>query len=187
MSTMNPNMTRRAFLGASLAASGALMVPGMARADSTHAEPRRLRFFNTHTGEKADVVYFEKGIYVPDALTEIDWIMRDFRANAAAPMARGVIDLVHDLTRKLETDATVHIISGYRSPATNSLLRKTGGGGVATHSLHMDAMAIDLRIPGRDLAKVRDAARALQRGGVGFYPGQQFVHVDTGRVRQWAG
>ena len=100
-------------------------------------------------------------------------------------MARGVIDLVHDITVALDTDKPVHIISGYRSPETNELLRRTGGGGVAKHSLHMDGIAIDIRIPGRDLASVRDAALSLQRGGVGFYAKEGFVHVDTGRVRRW--
>ncbi len=175
--------SRRALLGVSLAATGALMLPAPARADAPAA--RRLRLYNTHTAEQLDVTYFEQGVYHADAMAEIDFILRDFRANEAAPMARGVIDLVHDLTLALGTDAPVQIISGFRSAKTNDLLRRTGGGGVAKHSLHLDAMAIDLRIPGRDLPKVRDAALALQRGGVGFYPREGFVHVDTGRVRRW--
>lgn len=180
---MTPMLSRRAFLGASLATTGALLLPSYARADAPAA--RRLRFYNTHTSETLDVTYFEQGVYHDDALTEIDFILRDFRANEAAPMSRGVIDLVHDLTRSLDSDKPVHIISGFRSAKTNALLRKTGGGGVAKRSLHMDAMAIDLRIPGRDLSTVRDAALALQRGGVGFYARDNFVHVDTGRVRRW--
>jgi uncharacterized protein YcbK (DUF882 family) len=181
---MNTTMSRRAFLGASLAASGTLLVPSFAQAAEQPAS-RRLRFYNTHTAEAIDITYFEQGVYHDEALAEIDFILRDFRANKAAPMARGVIDLVHDITRTLDTDKPVHIISGYRSPETNALLRKTGGGGVAKRSLHMDGVAIDIRIPGRDLVKVRDAARSLQRGGVGFYTKENFVHVDTGRVRHW--
>lgn len=181
---MSAPLSRRHFLGASLAGAGALLLPGLAQAGQPPAA-RRLRFYNTHTAEKLDVTYFEQGIYHPEALAEIDFILRDHRAHQAAPMDRQLIDLVHDVTRSLDTDATVHIISGYRSPATNELLRKTGGGGVAKRSLHMDGIAIDIRVPGRDLAKVRDAAWSLQRGGVGFYPGQQFVHLDTGRVRRW--
>ena len=77
------------------------------------------------------------------------------------------------------------MISGYRSPATNALLKATRGGGVATRSLHMTGQAIDVRLPGTALADVRDAAVALQLGGVGYYPGSQFVHLDTGRVRRW--
>lgn len=180
--------SRRAFLGASLVAGGALLLPGLASATVHQAATpafRRLRLFNTHTSETLDVTYFEQGVYHDDALAEIDFILRDHRANQAAPMSRGLINLVHDVARAVDSKEPVHIISGYRSPKTNELLRKTGGGGVARRSLHMDGIAMDIRIPGRDLAKVRDAAWKLQRGGVGFYPGQQFVHVDTGRVRHW--
>ena len=146
---------------------------------------RRLRLYNTHTAETLDVTYFENGEYHPQALAELDFILRDFRANEAMPMARGVLDLVHDLSVALETDAPVHIISGYRSPATNAMLRETRDGGVAKHSLHMDGMAIDLRVPGRSLAQVHNAALKLHRGGVGFYAKEDFVHVDVGRVRRW--
>lgn len=182
---MTVNHARRAFLGTSLVAAGALLLPAFARAGEAVPAARRLRLYNTHTAESLDVTYFEQGSYHADALAEIDHLLRDFRANQSAPMARGLIDLVHDLTLRLETDARIEVISGFRSPATNDLLRRTGGGGVARRSLHMDGMAMDLRIPGRQLAHVRDAAIALQRGGTGFYPRENFVHVDTGRVRRW--
>lgn len=186
---MTVSLTRRSFLASGLAAGGLLALPSTSLAKATPAggQPlsRRLRLYNTHTGEQLDVTYFEQGVYHEDALHEIDFILRDHRANAAAPMARGVLDLVSDITRKLDTGKPVHIISGYRSPATNELLRKTGGGGVAKRSLHMDGIAIDIRIPGRDLRKVRAAAWSLQRGGVGLYTKENFVHVDTGRVRHW--
>lgn len=187
LSILPVRLDRRGLLAAGLAAGGLLAMPGAASAAAAAAEPvaRRLRLYNTHTAEALDVTYCEHGVYDPRALTEIDFILRDFRANAAAPMARGVIDLVHDLTRSLATEARVEIISGYRSPQTNDLLRRSGGGGVAKRSLHMDGIAIDLRIPGRELGKVQAAAWALQRGGVGFYPRENFVHVDTGRVRRW--
>lgn len=180
--------SRRAFLGATLAAGTALLLPGLAGATVHPAGVpafRRLQLYNTHTAETLDVTYFEQGIYHDEALAGIDHILRDHRANLAAPMSRGLIDLVHDIAQAVDANGPVHIISGYRSPQTNDLLRRTGGGGVAKRSLHMDGIAMDIRIPGRDLAMVRDAAWALQRGGVGFYPGQQFVHVDTGRVRRW--
>ena len=90
------------------------------------------------------------------------------------------------LTDRLETRETVHVISGYRSPETNAALHARSRG-VAAHSLHMDGMAMDIRIPGVPLARLRDAALSLQRGGVGFYPGSDFVHVDVGRVRRWGG
>jgi len=186
---MKTIITRRAFLGTGLAAGGLLALPSAARATATPAGvtslSRRLRLYNTHTGERLDVTYFEQGVYHADALQEIDFILRDHRANAAAPMARGVLDLVSDIARAVDAPGEVHIISGYRSPATNAMLRKTGGGGVAKRSLHMDGIAIDIRVPGRDLGKVRAAAWSLQRGGVGFYAKENFVHVDTGRVRHW--
>lgn len=183
---MKTTITRRDFLGTGLAAGGLLALPGLARAGVSPATPsRRLRLYNTHTAEMLDVTYFENGEYHPQALAELDFILRDFRANEAMPMARGVLDLVHDLSVALETDAPVHIISGYRSPATNAMLRETRDGGVAKHSLHMDGMAIDLRVPGRSLAQVHNAALKLHRGGVGFYTKEDFVHVDVGRIRRW--
>lgn len=182
------NPDRRRLLLTAAGAAGLALLPAAGLASMAPALPaRRLRLANIHTGERIDIVYFEQGRYLSDALTEIDFLLRDFRANQAAPIERGVIDLVHAVTQRLDSNAVVEIISGYRSPDTNALLRRTGGGGVAKRSLHMDGRAIDLRIPGRDLAKVRKAALSLQGGGVGYYPGQQFVHIDNGRVRQWAG
>jgi uncharacterized protein YcbK (DUF882 family) len=113
--------------------------------------------------------------------------MRDFRANAVKPIDPRVYDLLHELGGTLETDAPFHIISGYRSPHTNALLRERGGAstGVASHSLHMVGQAIDIRVPGVRLEHLRNAAKALKIGGVGFYPDLNFVHVDVGRVRYW--
>lgn len=182
---MKTTLTRRALLGTGLAAGGLLALPGMALAGERSPAARRLRLYNTHTAETLDVTYFEQGEYHPQALAEIDFILRDFRANEAVPMARGVLDLVSDLATALDARQPVNIICGYRSPQTNEMLRTTRGGGVAKHSLHMEAMAIDLRVPGRDLRKVQAAAMAMQRGGVGYYAKEDFVHVDVGRVRHW--
>jgi len=98
-----------------------------------------------------------------------------------------VFDLLTELGGTLETDQPFHIISGYRSPQTNALLRERGGAstGVASHSLHMVGQAIDIRVPGVTLDHLRDAAKSLKIGGVGFYPDLNFVHVDVGRVRYW--
>jgi uncharacterized protein YcbK (DUF882 family) len=113
--------------------------------------------------------------------------MRDFRANAIKPIDPRVFDLLHELGGTLEADQPFHIISGYRSPETNALLRERGGAatGVASHSLHMVGQAIDIRVPGVKLDHLRDAAKSLKIGGVGFYPDLNFVHVDVGRVRYW--
>jgi uncharacterized protein YcbK (DUF882 family) len=126
-------------------------------------------------------------VYQPDALKEINHILRDFRVNAVKPIDPKLLDLLHELGGTLETDQPFHIISGYRSPHTNTLLRERGGvgTGVASRSLHMEGKAIDIRIPGVKLDHLRGAARSLKLGGVGFYPSSNFVHVDTGRVRYW--
>jgi len=113
-------------------------------------------------------------------------VLRDFRSGEVHPIAPRLLDLLSMLQARLETTEPVSIISGYRSPTTNAMLRgKREHSGVATRSLHMQGMAIDLRIAGRSLAAVRTAALAQRLGGVGYYPQSDFVHVDIGRVRSW--
>lgn len=145
---------------------------------------RRLSFHNLHTGESLDAVYWADGSYVPDVLRRIDTVLRDFRTGDVHPIDRRLLDLLVRLRQKLGTTESVHVISGYRSPNTNAMLRAHSEG-VASHSLHMDGMAIDLRVPGRALRDVRAAALDLGGGGVGYYPASDFVHVDVGRVRHW--
>lgn len=182
---------RRAFLGIGAAAAAATLIPAKARAatltSATKAPERTLSFFNTHTGERLKSTYCSGGCYRPEALQELNHIMRDFRANETKPIDPRVFDLLHELGGTLETDQPFHIISGYRSPQTNALLRERGGAstGVASHSLHMVGQAIDIRVPGVKLDHLRDAAKSLKIGGVGFYPDLNFVHVDVGRVRYW--
>lgn len=182
---------RRSFLGIGAAAAAAALVPSRAQATAVPAPvkvPERvLSFFNTHTGERVKCVYCAGGVYQPDALHELDYILRDFRLNAVKPIDPRLFDLLHELGGTLETDQPFHIISGYRSPATNAMLRERGGQatGVASHSLHMVGQAIDIRLPGVRLDHLRDAAKSLKIGGVGFYPDLNFVHVDVGRVRYW--
>jgi uncharacterized protein YcbK (DUF882 family) len=185
-------MNRRTFLGAGAAAAAAALVPARARgavvADTSRKPVERvLSFFNTHTGERLRTPYCCGGEYQPEALKEINYILRDFRANEIKPIDPGLLDLLHELGGTLETDQPFHIISGYRSPHTNSMLRARGGAqtGVASGSLHMVGKAIDIRVPGVKLDHLRGAARALKLGGVGYYPSSNFVHVDTGRVRYW--
>ena len=187
---VNRELNRRRFLGLGAATAAAAVVPARLHAASRPkvSPPERvLSFFNTHTGERLQTAYCCGGSYRPDALTEIDRILRDFRANEIKPIDPKLLDLLHELGGTLETDQAFHIISGYRSAATNALLRERGGSntGVASHSLHMDGKAIDIRIPGVKLETLRAAARSLKLGGVGFYPSSNFVHVDTGRVRYW--
>ena len=165
-----------------------LELPGRLNARGSARTPERvLSFFNTHTGERLETAYCCGGEYQPDALEKVNFILRDFRANEIKPIDPRLLDLLHDLRGTLTTDQPLHIISGYRSPQTNAMLRARGGKetGVASGSLHMVGQAIDIRIPGIQLDHLRAAARSLKRGGVGFYPASNFVHVDTGRVRYW--
>lgn len=182
-------LNRRHFLGVAAGLAAAAAVPSRLSAAPapTKLPERVLSFFNTHTGERLRTAYCCGGVYQPDALKDINHILRDFRVNVVKPIDPKLLDLLHELGGTLETDVPFHIISGYRSPHTNSLLRERGGAGtgVATRSLHMDGKAIDIRVPGVKLDHLRGAARSLKLGGVGFYPSSNFVHVDTGRVRYW--
>jgi uncharacterized protein YcbK (DUF882 family) len=175
---------RRTLLKGALGLAGSVAFAPFAGAAEVPA--RSLSLFNLHTGEALKATFFEGGVYVPDAMSALDHLLRDFRTGTVHPMAPGLLDLVATLTDRLETRGTVHVISGYRSPQTNAALHARSSG-VAAHSLHMDGMAMDIRIPGVQLDHLRDAALSLQRGGVGYYPGSDFVHVDVGRVRRWGG
>lgn len=167
---------------------GALGLAGTAlfghAAQAAAAAPRSLSLLNLHTGEALKATYFEAGEYLPDAMAALNHLLRDFRTGDVHPIAPGLLDLVTSLQGRLDARRTVHVVSGYRSPHTNAQLHERSDG-VASHSLHMVGEAMDIRIPGVQLADLRDAALGLQRGGVGYYPGSDFVHVDVGRVRRW--
>lgn len=145
---------------------------------------RRLSFFNTHTREKLESCYWKNGHYLPEALNRIDSILRDHRTGDVTRMDAGLLDLLCRLRENLATDDTIHIISGFRSPKTNEMLRRKGSG-IARNSLHLYGKAIDIRIPGVPLKRLQRTALDLKAGGVGFYPASDFVHVDTGRIRAW--
>jgi uncharacterized protein YcbK (DUF882 family) len=189
--TRGGGLNRRAFLGLGATAAIGALLPERAFAASPAPRalvPERvLSFFNTHTAERLKVPYCVGGEYRPEALEQVNYILRDFRANLIKPIDPKLLDLLHELGGTLETDQPFHIISGYRSPQTNAMLRERGGSstGVASHSLHIDGKAIDIRVPGVRLAHLRNAATSLKIGGVGFYPDLDFVHVDVGRVRYW--
>ena len=175
-------LARRALLKASL--GGLALAAPAARAAASAAAPRSLSLLNLHTGERLRATFFESGAYVPDALSAFDHLLRDFRSGDSHPMATGLLDLVSTLSATLAPGEEVHVISGYRSPQTNAALHAHSDG-VAAHSLHMVGEAMDIRLPRVALAGLRDAALSLGRGGVGFYPSSDFVHVDVGRVRRW--
>jgi uncharacterized protein YcbK (DUF882 family) len=168
-----------------LVSTAFLPAAGSAGVANTFPEVYRLRLFHTHTGERLDIVYRIGDQYLPDALNQLDHFLRDHRTGTVHHYDPRVFDLLHDLGEKVAGPNTViNVVCGYRTPWSNEYLREHGHG-VAEHSLHMQAMAIDIRIPGVDTATLRDAALSLHRGGVGYYPQSQFVHVDVGRVRRW--
>lgn len=169
-------------LGGGAAAAGVVTFGGVAQA--TAPDVRRLSLLNTHTGETFVDAYWERGAHVPDALAAINRVLRDHRTGEVYSIDTRVLDLMVDLRDNVGSSAPYQIISGYRSPASNAALHAASNG-VATRSLHMRGMAIDLRLRGTQLSNLRDAAIALQRGGVGYYEASDFVHVDTGRVRRW--
>jgi uncharacterized protein YcbK (DUF882 family) len=149
------------------------------------AREYRLRFFHTHTGERLDIVYRKGDSYLPDALAKLNYYLRDHRTGEIHSYNPRVFDLLHDLTSAVGAPrAEIDVICGYRTPWSNAFLRRHTNG-VAEHSLHMQAMAIDIRVPGIHTAELRDAALALHRGGVGYYAKSDFLHVDVGRLRRW--
>jgi uncharacterized protein YcbK (DUF882 family) len=145
----------------------------------------RLRLYQLHTEERINVAYRKGHNYIPSSILRLDHFLRDYRTGDVISLDRRVFDLLHDLTVALGRPNTeIDIVCGYRTPWTNEFLRRTTSG-VALHSLHMLGEAVDIRIPGVPTARLRDAALALHRGGVGYYPESGFVHVDVGRVRRW--
>ncbi|WP_429884748.1 DUF882 domain-containing protein [Geoalkalibacter halelectricus] len=179
-------LNRRTFIKGQLAVLAALAIPAPALALSRPSpRERALSFYNIHTGERLkNAIYWANGDYVDETLDDISFLMRDFRRNEVGAIDPELLDQVFSLRRAVGANNPVHIISGYRSPATNEMLARQSGG-VARRSFHMDGRAVDLRIPGCDLQTVRRAAINMQRGGVGFYPRSDFVHIDTGPVRSW--
>ena len=176
-------LPRRQFLRSALALAPLVVLPGIVRAAAT-AGPRRLAFYHTHTSETLDIVYRENGAYVPEALTEIEHLCRDFRTGDLHPIDPALLDLLHDVRQATGGKGRYEIISAYRSPVTNRMLASRSGG-VADHSLHLTGKAMDVRLPGTSTANLRRAALAQAGGGVGYYPEAGFVHIDTGRVRRW--
>lgn len=181
--------SRRRFLaiGAGAFVTAAGMTSRSVFAQSAIITPERtLSFYNLHTGENLKTAYWVEGEYIPEALSDINHLLRDFRNDEIKPINLGLLNLLHDITQRLGTSKPIQLISGYRSSSTNAKLHDRSSG-VAKHSLHMDGMAADIRIPGHDLSELHKVAAAMQGGGVGYYPKSDFVHVDVGRVRYWTG
>ncbi len=173
---------RRELLKRGLGALAFALLPSPAFALSER--PRSLAFVNTHTREELEATFFLESGYDENALGRIAHVLRDHRTGEVHEIDIQLLELLHALKNSLGTKEPFHVISGYRSLRTNSMLRE-GGRGVASRSLHLEGRAIDIRIPGVVLEDLHVAALELSRGGVGYYRASSFVHVDTGRVRRW--
>lgn len=176
-------LTRRHFLQASLALAVSHAMPGLACAAVAFV-PRRLHLYNTHTGESFRATYWERGVYISSELENINKVLRDHRTGDVHAIDPQLIDLLAALHGRLRSNKPFEVISGYRSPKSNAMLHRESSG-VATHSMHMLGRAIDIRLTDRPLAALQKEALAMGKGGVGYYPASDFVHVDTGRVRRW--
>ena len=177
-----PSCDRRRVLGLALAAGCALLAG--ARPARAQGAARKLDFHSLHTGERLAATYWENGRYLADGLRAVDHVLRDFRTGDVHPIDPALLDLLHRLGLAMGYEGPIGVISGYRCPATNAMLAARSKQ-VAKNSYHVRGMAIDFRLPGRQLAAVRDGAKALALGGVGYYPESDFVHVDTGPPRAW--
>lgn len=179
--THTPPLSRRRLLAA---LAGALAAPTVRAALPPVPGERTIAFEHTHTGERLRVRYAVGDRFLPDALDALARLLRDHRTGDTHPIDPAVFDQLHAVQTMLGARGAFHVISGYRSPHTNAMLRSRSAG-VAQASLHLEGRAIDVRLPGVALADLRDAARSLAAGGVGYYPDSDFVHLDTGRVRNW--
>lgn len=145
---------------------------------------RSVSFVHTHTGEELTAAYWKAGQYQPQTLLQVNKLLRDFRTDEIHPIDPALLDLLFDLQSKTDSDRPFQVISGYRSPKTNEMLRQSSDG-VAQHSMHLVGRAIDIRLEAFPTRRLGELARGIGRGGVGFYRASDFVHVDTGRVRFW--
>ena len=174
---------RRRFLKTFLGAAATLTtVPAWSKLQQT--QQRTLNFKNIHTGETLRATYWAEGEYLHSEMTLVNRLLRDHRTGDVHSMDTQLMDVLFVVQQLVAVDGAYHVISGYRSPASNEQLREHSKG-VAKHSLHMQGKAIDICLPGCELKQLRNAAVSVQAGGVGFYPRSNFIHVDTGKVRRW--
>lgn len=149
-----------------------------------HRGPRTLSFFNVHTRESITSTYARNGSHVPAELTRLNRFLRDSRDESRVAIDPALLDILWEVRHRLGSTASYHVMSGYRSPATNAWLASVSSG-VAANSLHMRGQAIDVMLPGRTAAQIRSAGHEVNRGGVGYYPTSGYVHLDSGPVRSW--
>ena len=160
------------------------IIPAKRLDQLNHSASRRLHVVNAHTWEDLNVVYYTHGIHIDENIEQLNHLMRDRRANVARAMDTKLYDQLYMLTQVLGTNEPVHVLSGYRTPETNARLRRCSSG-VAKYSLHMIGKAADIFFPGVSVKQLQGAALAMEAGGVGLYSKSNFVHVDTGQIRNW--
>ena len=184
---INSGMNRRKFIALGLSVVTATLVPKkiLAAVKDSPAE-KKLSFYNVYSHENLETIYWKDGQFVPEALSMINHIFRDSRTGKVKAIKTDLLDLLFSIHEKLKNKEPFHIISGYRTPHSNALLRKKIKG-VARNSLHMYGKAVDLNLPGYSAKYIRRTAMSLRRGGVGYYPRSKFVHIDIGQIRYWRG
>ena len=182
--SLDRGITRRRMLLAGMA-MGIANTPFGALAGMLDERECRLGFNNVRTGEELEITYRVGRHYIPAALNRIDHLLRDVLSGEVKPIDPRLLDLLYCVRRDLDTEEPYAVISGYRSPRSNRLLAKRKSG-VAKKSLHIEGMAVDLLLPGRDLDAVAETAKSFHAGGVGYYPKSKFVHLDVGRPRYWS-
>lgn len=182
------NHSRRRFLrNAAIVTTGgiaALNTPA-ALAAFVKDPVRSISLYNIHTGESGKFVYWAQGNYLGEGIATASHLLRDHRTGEVIDMDRSLLDTMYFLQQSVGSRHGFEVVSGYRSPRSNSKLRRLDGKGVAKQSFHTKGQAVDLRLPGTELVTLQKAARHLQRGGVGYYPSHRFVHLDSGWVRSW--
>ncbi len=179
-------LTRRCVLCCGFAGVVSLAAPDPAAAFPLSNDNRGLRIACVETGEIFDDVYWSRGLYLPDALARLNWILRDFHRNQATQMDVALIELLAALAQRLRTRERFLVTSAYRTRQTNARLRIEGLP-AASHSTHVLGKAVDVRLEGVPLSYLYRAARAIHRGGIGAYSGANFIHLDTGEARFWTG
>ncbi len=184
-SIMSRSLSRRGFMAASSGAGVALTSSSQAFGVSYPSmAARELHFYNLHTSETLSAVYWIDGAYVPEGLARISYHLRDFRTGGIKPIDPTLLNIVYELTSNIDVTGPINVISGYRTPATNAMLAARSSK-VAPNSFHMRGQAIDIRLPGFATVGMRDIALSLSKGGVGYYPESDFIHLDTGPIRAW--
>lgn len=179
---------RRKVIRIGLITAAAAVIPGSVLASAIEPDSgiRKLHLYNVSTHEDLKVVYWKEGRYIPKALAEINHIFRDYRTGKVKAIKEDLLDLLFNVRKQINVDEPFHIISGYRSPGSNAILRKENKS-VARNSLHMYGKAVDIRVPGFSLKTLRRETMKLGKGGVGYYPRARSIHVDIGEVRYWWG